>query len=380
MIRLAQAFRGGEAEMIRAVSAVSAGLALVTALVASGCGSTSGQSGLGRLRWEDADPAWSPDSRQIAFDSTRASRDGNLWGVYVIRARGGRPRRVTPLGTDAEDPAWSPDGRSLIYASNLGTAGGSISEHAWLSIIPLRSGNRPRRIVSIESCSEFAWSPTSRWLAVARGDCGGGSPVGSWSLYLIRPNGSGLHELPLSRLSDSLGWSPDGTRVAYDCFEGQLCVYDVSNGSVRQFTHLPSEPFQAVTSIDWSPDGKRIAYIQGTGGSYEPDYHSWIIDADGRRNHRLPRFGEGSPFLLTWIPSRPGWLLASGDVGAHLYIVRSDARIKHDLALTTGPFEGSATVAPDGRTIAYNEYGKAGSALFVASVSGQPRRVTQKSG
>ena len=50
----------------------------------------SGQRSLTRNPAYDADPAWSHDGRGIAFVS---NRDGS-YGVYVMNADGGGPRRL----------------------------------------------------------------------------------------------------------------------------------------------------------------------------------------------------------------------------------------------------------------------------------------------
>jgi len=71
----------------------------------------------------DGDPAWSPDGKSIAFSS---DRDGNR-EIYVMNANGSNERRLTNTGgvvpdtalngLDA-DPAWSPDGRKIAFNSN----------------------------------------------------------------------------------------------------------------------------------------------------------------------------------------------------------------------------------------------------------------------
>jgi Tol biopolymer transport system component len=71
----------------------------------------------------DGDPAWSPDGKSIAFAS---DRDGNR-EIYVMNADGSNERRLTRTGGRVDDitlhgldadPAWSPDGKKLAFESN----------------------------------------------------------------------------------------------------------------------------------------------------------------------------------------------------------------------------------------------------------------------
>lgn len=61
----------------------------------------------------DAYPVWSPDSRQIAFAS---SREGSM-DVYVVGRDGGVPRRVTTDSGDEYPMAWRNDSTILLKAS-----------------------------------------------------------------------------------------------------------------------------------------------------------------------------------------------------------------------------------------------------------------------
>src|SRR5258708_10780914 len=54
---------------------------------------------------------WSPDGKRLAFLSD-AARDKQLQ-IYVARASGGPPRRLTGVAGQVGHPKWSPDGRSI---------------------------------------------------------------------------------------------------------------------------------------------------------------------------------------------------------------------------------------------------------------------------
>jgi Tol biopolymer transport system component len=62
----------------------------------------------------NAEPAWSPDGRKIAFRSTR---DGNR-EIYVMNANGSNQRNLTRNPAQDNRPSWSPDGRRIAFVSN----------------------------------------------------------------------------------------------------------------------------------------------------------------------------------------------------------------------------------------------------------------------
>jgi len=56
-------------------------------------------------------PRWSPDGRQIAFNSVGAGG-----GLYVIAASGGDPKLAARRRSGELQPSWSPDGAELMYS------------------------------------------------------------------------------------------------------------------------------------------------------------------------------------------------------------------------------------------------------------------------
>jgi dipeptidyl aminopeptidase/acylaminoacyl peptidase len=68
--------------------------------------------------WNDTDPQWSPDSTRIAFVSDRTGKefdDGHNKDVWVIAADGGPLTKISDHEFDDTQPRWSPDGRQIAF-------------------------------------------------------------------------------------------------------------------------------------------------------------------------------------------------------------------------------------------------------------------------
>jgi Tol biopolymer transport system component len=65
---------------------------------------------------QDSAPAWSPDGRQIAFQS---DLDGDP-EIFVMNADGTNVRQLTRNALWDEGPAWAPDGAKLAFSSGAG--------------------------------------------------------------------------------------------------------------------------------------------------------------------------------------------------------------------------------------------------------------------
>jgi TolB protein len=63
-----------------------------------------------RSRKHDYNPAWSPDGTRIAFSGT--SQDVNTHGIYVMKAKPesatNRPKRLTGNRSHSGEPDWQP--------------------------------------------------------------------------------------------------------------------------------------------------------------------------------------------------------------------------------------------------------------------------------
>jgi dipeptidyl aminopeptidase/acylaminoacyl peptidase len=77
----------------------------------------SGERNLTNDAHRDVIPCWSPDGRQVAFQSNRSGS----YQIWTVRAAdGGEPRQVTEGGSGVAFPFWAPDGSRIVYSGNTG--------------------------------------------------------------------------------------------------------------------------------------------------------------------------------------------------------------------------------------------------------------------
>jgi len=76
--------------------------------------------------FDDQQPAWSPDGKQLAFSSNRsqpdpdATRDSNIWVVAADNTdKGAHLIQITTNPSTDNQPTWSPDGKWIAYVTQL---------------------------------------------------------------------------------------------------------------------------------------------------------------------------------------------------------------------------------------------------------------------
>ena len=63
----------------------------------------------------DAEPAYAPDGRRIAFRSYRSGSPE----IWVCESDGSHPEQLSSFGGPATNrPRWSPDGKQIVFYSN----------------------------------------------------------------------------------------------------------------------------------------------------------------------------------------------------------------------------------------------------------------------
>jgi Tol biopolymer transport system component len=133
-------------------------------------------------------------------------------------------------------------------------------------------GHQNRLLENVPGIESVGWSPDGTWL----------NATGGAHSYVLRPDGSGMREIPGSPL-----WSPDGRTMAISRPDGVLLVGSSEGAGLVALGTIPAP-------VTWSPDGSRFGFMR--------DGNLWTVAIDGTDARNVTALPLGGASWATWSP------------------------------------------------------------------------------
>jgi TolB protein len=225
-------------------------------------------------------PAWSPDSRRLAY----VSFEGNKSSVFVQTLRTGNRQRVSSKPGINGAPAFSPDGRKLVLT--LGGIDGNLDIH----ILDISSRETKRLTTHRAIDTEGSWSPDGRFIYFTSDRSGGPQ------IYRMSVNGGTPERITFEGSYNARPrLSPDGSRLAMvhnDRGDFRIAVMNVERRDL-----LIVSVGRQDESPSFAPNSDTLIYAtrQGRNGVLES------VSADGLIRQRLAS-GQADVREPVWSP------------------------------------------------------------------------------
>jgi Tol biopolymer transport system component/DNA-binding winged helix-turn-helix (wHTH) protein len=290
----------------------------------------------------DCDPVFSPDGIRVAF--TRGPMPAFLSDLFVLRVADGQLSRLT-RGNSGGDAAWTPDGKEIVFDSPA---------RGFRSLWRISaSGGTPQQVVGPGAGNQPSISHSGNQLAYLVSK----TLDTVWRVELKDKR----HALaPPVRLLSGRGiiwkpsFSPDGKKITFESdrmgYEDiWMCESDGSNCSQLTDRH------GSTATARWSPNGRYLAFESITQNYWQvgvlelPDGTPHMLTTFPETNNGAPRWSRDGQWIYFYSVHDPG------GYGLWKISLNGGSPVR---VTTQGGFHGIESM--DGRFFFYSKFGECG--------------------
>ncbi|MFC2169893.1 prolyl oligopeptidase family serine peptidase [Acidobacteriota bacterium] len=301
--------------------------------------------------WSDFSPAWSSDGKRIAFLS---DRDGTTQ-IHVMWFDTKEVAQLTHLDRSPVSLRWSPDGKKIAF---------SLFVPDKRPLLPVKLPEFPRGVQLADPAviiDRIVWAL----------DGDGYFPKGNMHHFVIETKLGGTpaqitagdfnYGDPRDFNRSDIQWSADGKKIFFSALlmpfneveleinESEIYSIDMQTHKIRTLTDRKGPD----RGMRLSPDGKWIAYTGFDDQNYADGNISslYIMDASGDKKRLLAGALPSSPSNVLWAPDSSGIYYRLEEKGvSNLYLVSLDGEKKE---ITQGQhYLSSFSIARNGRVAA----------------------------
>jgi len=273
---------------------------------------------------QDVSPAYSPDSRWLAF---LRWENGATYELWVVPQPDGKAKALVKSPVPITSFAWKPDSRTIVYGGGAISTGElwqvtidgrralapfvlegasdqitiaskgarlayvlqNLDGNIWrvpLDAVGRKNPPSPEKLfASVREEMDPAISPDGKSIAFVS------NRSGHWNLWTGNADGAGLRELAVeSLLPFHPAWSLDGREIAFESQasgKSEIWLISAAGGLPRRLVAMPG----GAQVPSWSRDGKRVIFYTNAEGSRQ----IWEVAAAGGSPVQLTRGGSYDP-------------------------------------------------------------------------------------
>ncbi|HEX5413107.1 MAG TPA: S9 family peptidase [Terriglobia bacterium] len=316
----------------------------------------------------DSRPRWSPDSKSIAFMSSR----GGGSQVWIIPADGGEARQLTDLATEADGVTWAAKADALLFTSEV------YPDCSGEACNKKRLDEEKSSKVKARVIDRLFFRHWDHWLE--------GKVT---HLFAVSPDGgeprdltSGPYTSPTFFLGapDGYAFSPDGKEVCYTSNHSQppssvawttnndLYLVSATGGEAKNIT--AANP-GSDAAPQYSPNGRYIAYTSQATDGYESSlFRLRVYDRETGQIKDLTTGFDQWVLSFTWAPDSDTLYFIAPE-GIEQPIFKTSISHPRVTKVLDG-YNGELSVAPGGRLVFTHQSLTQPPEIYTASTSGGP--------